>query len=225
MNTQAKLLDGADIAVTLRQIPDSCPRCHKSVHPKVRYVSITESRGLVQAVFQCVASRCQEMFIGSYKSLGSRGMYEVCDLVSIAPVKALDKAFPDTVAGVSSLFIEIYNQALAAEAQGLSQLVGIGLRKALEFLIKDFACTQHPEDAAKIKSMNLAPCIEAYVADSNLKDCAKRAVWLGNDETHYVRKWEQSDISDLKLLVQLTSNWIDNVLLTQQYVAKMQPAK
>jgi hypothetical protein len=36
---------------------------------------------------------------------------------------------------VSPTFVEIYNQSLAAEAMRLSQLTGIGLRKALEFLV------------------------------------------------------------------------------------------
>jgi hypothetical protein len=54
-----------------------------------------------------------------------------------------------------------------------------------------------------------------------VKECAKRAAWLGNDETHYTRKWETKDVSDLKLLVKLTVNWIDNVLLTEKYIAEM----
>lgn len=52
-----------------------------------------------------------------------------------------------------------------------------------------------------------------------------RAVWLGNDETHYVRKWEEKDVNDLKLLVRLTVNWIDNVLLTKKYIADMSAGK
>ena len=54
-----------------------------------------------------------------------------------------------------------------------------------------------------------------------MKECAKRAAWLGNDETHYTRKWEDKDVKDLKLLVHLTVNWIDNVLLTQKYISEM----
>ena len=93
------------------------------------------------------------------------------------------------------------------------------------FLVKDFAVQQHPNEADKIRGMQLSPCIHAYVSDVNFKECAKRATWLGNDETHYVRKWEDQDIDDLKLLVRLTTNWVDNVLLTQKYVAQMQLAK
>jgi len=141
---------------------------------------------------------------------------------AVSAVTAKKQDFPQSVVEVSSTFVDIFNQAIAAEANGLTQLVGIGLRKALEFLIKDFSAHQHPDDTEKIKNMLLGPCINAYVTDQNVKDCAKRAAWLGNDETHYIRKWEDKDISDLKLLVRLTTNWVDNVLLTQKYVADMQ---
>ena len=40
--------------------------------------------------------------------------------------------------------------------------------------------------------------ISRYIDDSNIKNVAKRAVWLGNDETHYIRKWEDKDLSFLK---------------------------
>jgi len=117
--------------------------------------------------------------------------------------------------------VEIYNQALAAEAGDLTEIVGIGLRKAVEFLIKDFAIHQKPSDEQDIKKSFLGNCIKNYIDDPNIKECATRAAWLGNDETHYLRKWVEKDISDLKLLIQLTVNWIENVLLTKQYIDDM----
>jgi hypothetical protein len=37
--------------------------------------------------------------------------------------------------------------------------------------------------------MLVSSVIEEYIDDSDLKEIAKRAIWLGNDETHIVRKW------------------------------------
>jgi hypothetical protein len=51
---------------------------------------------------------------------------------------------------------------------------------------------------------------------------AERATWLGNDETHYVRKWEDKDINDLKILIKVTLHWIEMELLTEQYKTEMQ---
>jgi len=53
------------------------------------------------------------------------------------------------------------------------------------------------------------------------KSVAERATWLGNDETHYYRKWENKDISDLKALLRLTINAIENQLLAESYENEM----
>ena len=115
---------------------------------------------------------------------------------------------------------------MAAEAMQLGQLVGMGLRKALEFLVKDFAIRQAKSDAEKeqIKKKLLAKCIEEHIADAPVREAAKRAVWLANDETHYVRRWEDKDITDVKKLVRLTVNAIENALLTEHYVREMPEA-
>jgi hypothetical protein len=123
------------------------------------------------------------------------------------------------------MFVSIYNQSLAAEAKELDQLVGIGMRKALEFLIKDYAVSENQGKGDEIRKITLANCIAQYVTDPNVKECAKRATWLGNDETHYTRKWESKDVTDLKLLVKLTVNWIDNAVMTKNYIADMSSGK
>jgi hypothetical protein len=42
--------------------------------------------------------------------------------------------------------------------------------------------------------------------------------WLGNDETHYLRKWETKELTDLKKLIQLTVHWIQMERLTDGIV-------
>lgn len=215
-------LAGGQQHVRLGDTPDVCPRCHRSVHPKIIGASKLTERKQVQAIYRCTHQKCQELFIANYswtnRADGGKTMYQ---LDGVAPIRASRSTFPETVVAISPDFALIHDQALEAESAQLDQLVGIGLRKAVEFLIKDFAIAQNPADADKIRSAQLAQCIAGYVSDPNIKECAKRAAWLGNDETHYVKKWADRDISDLKLLVRLTVNWIDNVLLTQKYVSEM----
>ena len=134
-------------------------------------------------------------------------------------------AVPDVVAKISPSFVQISGQVNYADAAQLDQLVGIGLRKALEFLVKDYAVHKNPSGAEAIQESMLGSCIDKSVDDGNVKSCAKRAAWLGNDETHYLRKWDDKDIRDLKLLVKLTVNWIENVLLTEQYEKEMSEGK
>ena len=103
----------------------------------------------------------------------------------------------------------------------MSQIAGVGYRKALEFLVKDYCSSKSPEDAEAIKKTMLGPCIDRFVSDENIKDCAKLATWLGNDETHYIRRWEDKDINDLKALIELTASWIQTSIKTDSYRASM----
>ena len=175
----------------------------------------------VQYIFRCTSQKCQKLFIASYDITGSKNNAHVCTLKSVAPITPQIEIFSESIEEISQTFIEIYNQALEAEAANLSQLVGIGLRKSIEFLIKDFAVNQNADKKEEIQKEFLGSCINQYIEDPNIKECAKRAVWLGNDETHYMRRWEDKDINDLKRLVKLTVNWIENVLMTQQYIKDM----
>jgi hypothetical protein len=210
---------GGSQHLSLESTPDACPRCHRSIDVQPLWASFSTSHR-VQAVFRCTASECDELFLGTYTPAGAGGGFRLMDT---APVSAQPEVFPESVSALSPSFVEIHEQAVAAEAQELDQLVGIGLRKALEFLMKDFLIEQHPKEADAIKTTLLGGCIEKWVTDPNIKECAKRAAWLGNDETHYTRKWGDRDIEDLKRLVRLTTNWVDNVLLTKRYMAEMPP--
>ena len=64
--------------------------------------------------------------------------------------------------------------------------------------------------------------INSYMKEApKVKSCAEKAVWLGNDETHYERKWENKDINDLKLLIKLTLHHIEAEILTEKFEAEM----
>lgn len=214
--------EGQGISVEFEP-PDRCPLCHTSIDPRplLAVLKRPSSARRLQVLLQCPMSSCDSVFVAYYAgertTTGHRYSFE-----RSAPATAQSVSFTDEVSQLSPIFVEIYNQALAAEAANLQHLTGIGLRKALEFLVKDFAIKEHPGDQASIEKTQLGPCIENYITDTNVKECAKRAAWLGNDETHYVRKWTDKDVKDLKVLITLTINWINNVLLTRKYTTEMQ---
>ena len=80
-------------------------------------------------------------------------------------------------------------------------------------------------DAEEIKKLQLGPCIDDFVANDKVKQVAKRAAWIGNDETHYVRKWADKDLEYLKALIQLTVNWIEMEETTKKILAEMPKGK
>jgi len=149
-------------------------------------------------------------------------------LKSIRPGDPEPPEIPKNVATISPNFVKIYTQASDAEQHGLSEICGGGYRKALEFLVKDFIISQAESlgiTGDQVKKASLGQCIENYISDPLTKGVAERATWLGNDETHYFRKWVDKDINDLKNLIRLTMNAVDNHLLAHSYLADMGEGK
>lgn len=137
------------------------------------------------------------------------------------PNPPLAKKYDEDINKLSPRFAEIFRQTALAEANGLNELVGIGYRKSLEILIKDWLVQEKPSEREKICGLKISKCIADYVEDTNLKECAKRAIWLGNDETHYIRKWEDKDIEDLKQILGITLHWLSAHLASKRLIAEM----
>ena len=212
---------GAGRNVVLTGFPDRCPRCHSNVVPKplAQVARSTNAAENVEGSLQCTNSRCGGLFIAFYKQDHLRSAHY--QFIAVTPVTPVAPAVGELIKAMSPNFFETYSQAVAAEASALGQLTGIGLRKALEFLVKDFAVAEHPNDTEKILKKPLAACVKDYIGDESTREMAKRAAWLGNDETHYVRRWEDRDVTDLKVLIRLTMNGIENVLLARKYQSEM----
>ena len=226
---QAQTLASENVIINLEDFPDACPRCHTSVSP-IFIAARSDRAGAearrIEAIFQCTRLECVRTFVATYSlSKNPNPMPHVpfFSLGQTGPAEPKEATFSEVITSLSPSFVRIFNQALAAESMNLEQLTGIGLRKALEFLVKDFAVKERPADRDAILATPLARCIDTYIADLSVKECAKRATWLGNDETHYLRKWEDRDVTDLKTLIRLTVNGIDNVLLARKFIDEMPP--
>lgn len=197
--------------------PDECPFCHTKIVTDNIYAKVINNK--LHAFLACPSTKCNETFIAYYQI--NYSLYEYKGIKSLSNLKV--RNFNDTIKNISNSFVEIYNQAFSAEQQGLSEICGVGYRKSLEFLIKDyliFKCND-PEKHATIREKFLGVCIKEFVDDSRIKKVAQKATWLGNDETHYERRWEGKDVSDLKILIDLTVYWIEAEVLTERYESDM----
>lgn len=135
--------------------------------------------------------------------------------------KKIGGEFTDTIKSISPKFISIYEQTLIAENEKLSEIIGPGFRKALEFLIKDYVTKLNPKDEDEVKKKFLGKVIKKWVKNRKIEEAASRATWLGNDETHYTRKWLDKDVNDLKKLIDMVVYWIQGEELHREYVESM----
>ncbi len=195
---------------SVTQYSIECPFCHTNVIPN--YLFFHEYR-LFSA---CPNEACRHHFV-----LARDNENRFVKVEANALPKS--KSFSEIITSVSNQFTSIYNQAYHAEQMGLNQICGVGYRKAIEFLIKDYLLLKVTDDKQKsnIKNKFLGSCIQEDVQDTNIKEVAKRAVWLGNDETHYVRVWADKDVNNLKHLIDLTIRWIENEIETERVLQEM----
>lgn len=203
--------------------PDECPLCKHSLKPSILYKNlfyVSSEEYYFYAVYLC--TRCSNIFICKFSNptrisgKSSGYFYKFSKLDNIAPSLVEKKEFPACINSLSPNFVEIYNQSLSAEHYNLDEIAGIGYRKSLEFLIKDFLIFHENKDENKVKSTALGSCINTMIDNPQLKIVASRATWLGNDQTHYEQKYTDKDIDDLKRLIKLSVNWIEMIYLTEE---------
>lgn len=92
-------------------------------------------------------------------------------------------------------------------------------------MVKDYLAAylykDEPSKQEEVRRAFLANVIDKHIGQERIKQCAKRAAWLGNDEVHYTRKWENKDIHDLKSLILMTVNHIDLTIESDRYLKEM----
>lgn len=202
--------------------PNICPHCHITISPKYSWHNFsfdTDGTDNLIIALVCTNIDCRKLFLANYRLKEDEfqftrylnGLPKGPDWP--APILELsDGGFQPTEGDEnppSSKFIKTYLQSLEAENSGLDELAGMGYRKAIEYLVKDWAIKNKPEDKGAIVKLSLAKIIADYYS-GDLKDMLDRATWLGNDQTHYTKIFEQFDTDILKELIAVIMVELDN---------------
>lgn len=207
--------------LSVNAYPSFCGICHKIVDPIYIGCNLKDKSPAIpneiQAAFQCTNTACKSIIIGYYERENIRDIYVLKDY---APVKPTEKEFNREISRVSPNFVQIYNQSYYAEQNKLKLISGIGYRKALEFLVKDYLIFLNPKKEQEVLKKPLGQCID-MIENDNIKEISRRAAWIGNDEAHYVRIWEDKDVEDLKRLIEVTVYYISMDVATKKYLQEM----
>ena len=198
------------------EYPSKCPICKGFGKPTCLYSAYIENSEHLNfdnptpdlfVVFFC--SSCNRVFIGNYLISYERNP-RGCRALSFEPNQTPNKKqFPSNIEELSPDFCQIYNQAYAAQQNSLDSISGMGYRKALEFLVKDYAISNTPAEETRIVKLPLAKCINQYIENDRIRKLALASAWLGNDETHYERKNSQYSVGDLIAFIDAMVSFID----------------
>lgn len=208
ITTQDDLRFGEEI--TINEI-GLCPLCNHAIDPQFISgidVECEDDEYCCILIFRC--TNCHDIFVTRHDRCNSFSRLEW-----VYPNNAPMINFTDELKEISPQFIKIYSQAKFAEENSLDELAGIGYRKSLEFLIKDFLIAVQHEDETEIKKKMLGNCIE-LLENPQLKKASTGATWIGNDETHYERRNSDYNINHLKAFIQLTVGLINNEMISKE---------
>ena len=160
--------EGQSNSLQVEKYPDTCPICHTAIHPTfiTAVTSGFNPTRLPQVVFGCRKLECHRLFIGIYDQSPGSSLQVLRGVIPLVPK---DVEFSEAITELSPMFVQIYKQSVVAETFGLHQLHGIGLRKALEFLVKDFAKSQMPTEKDAIENTQPLQCINNYLDDQRIR--------------------------------------------------------
>lgn len=217
---KVSMVSGATQYVSIEE-PSVCPLCGKFIKPQelnLKEYQDESNRWHIAVTYLCKA--CCEPFLAHYRVLSSTsGNKYSTDRQWVEPKRYAKREFDQALISCSPQFDKIYNQARAAEAAGLDEIAGMGYRKAVEFLVKDYLIHESPAEKAVIEKMELGNCIANKVAYENIKTCAQRCAWLGNDQTHYTKRFSELDLAVLKRFIDAAVYWVQMKLVTEEAAA------
>ena len=192
------------------ELPTFCPVCHTALVPdtltSVEFNEETDyKKSKLFSLNYC--NCCKNCFISEHKfDTTNENGYVFSNSYPAFPV---DISFSGNITKLSPGFIRTFNESNRAETLGLLSICGMGYRKSLEYLVKDFIIARKPELKEEIEKTSLSVCIQKHIDSQRLKTLATASAWIGNDETHYVRKHEDFGIRDLKKFIHAFVTYID----------------
>lgn len=195
-----------------------CPHCKYSFDGTFLYSGhIEENYKSRTAYVLHFCHSCERAFLTQYA-----GPKDDMTKLRTYPSALCETYLDPQISTISPKFIEIFHQAEQAESYGLMEICGLGYRRALEFLIKDYLIHYSADDnnKEKIKKSPLSQCIQSIPIE-NIKVTAQRSAWLGNDYAHYVSEHPNLDLDDLKKLVRATAYWVSMTLYTQNVTSEI----
>jgi len=211
--------------------PDICPHCHFANQPNFifQYFDIFQSKNI--SIWQCNANNCKKTFIAIHDEINDNLTFSRFlnglpkGPVWPNPIKNLkDGKTINTENLESSKFIKTYLQSIEAETMGFDEIAGMGFRKAIEYLVKDWAIHNNTDRKEEILEMWLGNVISNFF-DGDLKDILERATWLGNDQSHYNKLFKEFNTTHLKELIDLILVELDREFKKRHYIESIEKRK
>lgn len=224
--------NGSHSTTFIAENPNICPHCHVANEPALQSKSYDKQVDKLLSIWRCNYNKCKKMFAVSHISSDSNRFIIDRHLNGLPkgpiwPEPILNLKDGKTIGSESeeeSKFIKTYLQSLESETHGLDEISGMGYRKAIEYLVKDWAIASNPDKKDEILSQWMSAVIKEHY-NGDLKEILDRATWLGNDQTHYNKLFEEYNLSHLKELISLIMVELDREFKKKHYIESIERRK
>ncbi len=199
------------------ELPTFCPRCRTDAVPTLLGAA-TISAAPDEWMFPTLnvpvrCQRCNLAYIAEYYGDPVNVGPQMGDVeITYTFKRTIPNAFPSrelatTLQRISPRFTQVYGEAAAAEYDSLYEVAGVGYRRALEILVKDYLIARDPDNRPEVHKTWLSNCIEKFIEDPTIQDLARRANIIATDFAHYER-YGANELKDLVTLIDLVGAWI-----------------
>lgn len=201
-------------------IPIVCPNCNCSLQPTIQdnySLKFDKDRLLI---ISFIGNCCNVPFYATYRYSNYKAT-----LLDVYP-HLKPATLPNTIKELSPRFTNLYEQSYTAEQNGHIELAGSGYRNSIEILIKDFAIIKLKADKDTVCKMSLYEVIGEYLKEVNIETSAADVIRvLGNDYTHYQRKYDDIDFIVVKKYLEIFIHQIDAKLLLMEPIVPVNRRK
>lgn len=224
------IFDQNNLELEFSNLIEACPSCHCVIDPRVVNIynadEITKLNHINEIEMYIVTFYCKKCRT-FFHAIFSRpfGGFSEWFIENVYPKKVQGSEFSSIIKTLSPTFVSCYNQSEQAEAENLDEISGIGYRRALEYLMKDFVSSLYPDKEFDIKSdTKLSNIISNRLPNTpefmDIKEMAASSWALGCDFVHYDKQYINYDLNDLKQCIDLTVTSIEFFLKKSKYCKK-----
>lgn len=194
------------------EIPIICPHCNYSIQPLIKESRLLSYGSKNLLVISYNGNCCSEPFYATYIS-SDNNSFQLLDIFPhLKPC-----VIPEIIKSLSPRYANLYEQSYTAEQNGHIELAGSGYRNAIEVLIKDFAIKKLNADEKTVCKMDLYTAIGSYLKEINIDTSAADVIRvLGNDYTHYERRYDDIDFVVVKKYLEIFMQQIETKLLLME---------
>lgn len=173
--------------------PNKCPYCNKDISPNCKdkksyndcLISIGELRQYAVEYHQCI--HCKKPIFVIKQEVSVAQSIKKSEILHCYPI-ATSEHIPKRIKNLSPTAFETYNQTIAAKESGFVNLVGAGLRIALEWLVWDYLIKIKDKKESELEKLKLYEKINLMSSDFYTEVCTRLIRLFGNDSVHIIKQ-------------------------------------